>query len=64
MKIVHIDNEPFPALKSENYQPTFDLTVEMSQEEYNHICYLLEKDSRETREMLETYRKVKEIKTR
>ncbi len=60
MKIIHIDNETSAALCSDNHQPTFELTVEMSQEEYNHICYLLEKDARETTEIMETYRRVKE----
>lgn len=57
MKIVYINNEPAEELRPE---PTFNLTVEMSQEEYNHICYLLEKDARETTEIMETYRRVKE----
>lgn len=64
MKIVYIDNGPDIILKSEVHQPTFNLRVEMSQDEYNHICYLLEKEARETPERFEAYRKREEIKSR
>ena len=65
MKITAIKDYPTSIAGSDLMSsPSYDLTVEMSQEEYNHICYLLEKDVREAREIVESYRRVKEIKTR
>lgn len=65
MKIVTIKDFPMPTGHSELMsEPSYDLTVEMTQEEYNHICYLLENDARETTKIMETYRKVQEAKIR